>query len=311
MSQPGSTTSATGGALLLGTTCYLLASLFWGMNIPMTAILFRTFDPFFLAPVRVLIGALLLLAMVLAVYGVRNRGKPASLPLMALMTLASAGFYILYNLGLRYTNTITAAAILAGGPVYAALILRILFRTPLEKGFWGAAALTLLGAGIAVYGRASDSGQGLTLQGGEPLILLAMVCWTLYSIWSQRWFDPAVPQLRRTFVGMAGSAIWLFLFWAVARAIGLIGPPELDPPPDAIAWLLVTAVFATALGGFAWNIGVNRVGLAAGTLWQNMVPVFAVLVSILFGIHPTAEQVLGGAIVIAGVLYMQWRRVRG
>lgn len=307
---PGSSAPAAGRALLVGTTCYLLASLFWGMNIPMTAILFRTFDPIFMAPVRVAIGALVLLAIVVAVYGWRSFGTATTAPRLALMTLAMAGFYVLYNLGLRYTNTITAAAIMAGGPVYSALTLRILFRTPLEKGFWGAAALTLLGAGIAVYGRASDSGQGLVLQGGEPLILLSMVCWTLYSIWSQRWFDPAVPQLRRTYAALVGSALWLFLFWALVRAAGLVGPPQLQPGPDAITWLLVTAVFATALGGFAWNIGVNRVGLAAGTLWQNTVPVFAVLISILFGIHPTAEQVLGGAIVIAGVLYMQWRRVR-
>ena len=309
--NPGSNAPAAGThALLVGTVCYMLASLFWGMNIPMTAILFRTFDPIFMAPVRVTIGALVLLGIVLAVHGWRGLGIGIPVSRLAAMTLSMAGFYVLYNLGLRYTNTITAAAIMAGGPVYTALILRMLFRTPLERGFWTAAALTLIGAGIAVYGRASDTGQGLTLQGGEPLILLSMVCWTLYSIWSQRWYDPAVPQLRRTYAALVGSALWLFLFWAFARATGLIGPPELNPGPDAVVWLLITAVFATALGGFAWNIGVNRVGIAAGTLWQNTVPVFAVLISLLFGIVPTFEQVIGGAIVIAGVLYMQWRRTR-
>jgi drug/metabolite transporter (DMT)-like permease len=49
--------------------------------------------------------------------------------------------------------------------------------------------------------------------------------------------------------------------------------------------------------------------VAIGSLWQNTVPVFAVLISLLFGIVPTAEQVVGGAVVIAGVLYMQWRKM--
>ena len=307
----GSTTAtAQGNALLVGTTCYMLAALFWGMNIPMTAILFRTFDPVFMAPVRVGIGTLVLLVLVLLMHGPRALGLGTSLPRIALMTLAMAGFYVFYNLGLRYTNTITAAAIMAGSPVYTAMILRVLFRTPLERGFWGAAALTLLGAGIAVWGRADATGQGLVLQGGEPLILMSMVCWTLYSILSQRWFDPAVPQLRRTYAALLGSTLWLFAFWALARSIDLVGPPTLDPGPDAIVWLLITAVFATALGGFAWNIGVNRIGLAAGAVWQNTVPVFAVLISLLFDIVPTVEQVVGGAIVITGVAYMQWRRTR-
>jgi len=216
--KPGPNAAAGGAqALLVGTVCYMLASLFWGMNIPMTAILFRTFDPIFMAPLRVSIGALVLLALVLAMHGPRALGAGTSLGRMATMTLAMAGFYILYNLGLRYTNTITAAAIMAGSPVYTALILRVLFRTPLEPGFWVAAGLTLLGAGIAIWGRAGDTGQSLALQGGEPLILLSMVCWAMYSIWSQRWFDPAVPQLRRTYAALVGSALWLFVFWLFAR----------------------------------------------------------------------------------------------
>ena len=59
--------------------------------------------------------------------------------------------------------------------------------------------------------------------------------------------------------------------------------------------------------------GANKflwLGLLAGMLWQNTVPVFAVLIGMLFGIFPSAEQAIGGAIVIAGVLYMQWRKFR-
>lgn len=42
-----------------------------------------------------------------------------------------------------------------------------------------------------------------------------------------------------------------------------------------------------------------------------MVPVFAVLISLLFfGVQPLAEQLIGGAVVLAGVLYMQWQRAR-
>ena len=38
-------------------------------------------------------------------------------------------------------------------------------------------------------------------------------------------------------------------------------------------------------------------------------PVFAVLIGLLFfGVQPLAEQIVGGAIVLAGVLYMQWQR---
>ncbi|HQD83333.1 MAG TPA: DMT family transporter [Quisquiliibacterium sp.] len=117
-----------------------------------------------------------------------------------------------------------------------------------------------------------------------------------------------MAQLRRTFIPTVGTVMWLTLAWAVLLAIGFVAPPSKVPDAEAVTYLLITAVFATAVGGVTWNIGVNRIGLAAGALWQNTVPVFAVLISMLFGLRPTPEQVLGGALVISGVLYMQWRK---
>ena len=299
-----------GRALWVGTACYLFAAFSWGMNIPLTTVLFRTIDAFALAPLRVAAAAAALAAIALATLGPGALRLPIAACRLALMTLAMASFFTLYNLGLQFTNTITAAALMAGGPVYAALTLRVATGQRLEPGFWGAAVLTLLGGGLAVWGRASTSGQGLVLQGGEPLIVLSTVCWTLYSVYSQRWFDPRVPQLRRTFASLAGSVGWLLLVWAGVLAAGLVAPPSRAPDGQAIAFFAITALFSTALGPFAWNIGVARVGLAMGTIWQNTVPVWGVLVSMLFGIVPTVQQVAGGAIVIAGVLYMQWRRIR-
>lgn len=192
----------------------LFAAFSWGMNIPLTTVLFRTIDAFALAPLRVAAAAAALAAIALATLGPGALRLPIAAGRLALMTLAMASFFTLYNLGLQFTNTITAAALMAGGPVYAALTLRVATGQRLEPGFWGAAVLTLLGGGLAVWGRASTSGQGLVLQGGEPLIVLSTVCWTLYSVYSQRWFDPRVPQLRRTFASLAGSVGWLLLVWA-------------------------------------------------------------------------------------------------
>ena len=84
------------------------------------------------------------------------------------------------------------------------------------------------------------------------------------------------------------------------------------PGPLPLLQLGVAAVFCTGLATVAWNVGVSRLGIQSGGLWQNTVPVFAVLISLLFfGVPPLAEQLVGGAVVLAGVLYMQWQRLRG
>ncbi|QQS11908.1 MAG: DMT family transporter [Rhodospirillales bacterium] len=305
-------TAATGrGGALVGMAAFVVTSACWGANMPITAVIFRVLDPFWMSPWRTAIAALTLAVLLAATEGVRALAMPMPWRRFLMLSCAMASFFLVYNLALRHTNTITAAAFMVGSPVYAALTLRVLTGAAFDRGFWVAAPLTLVGGAIAVWGRADAPGAGFALQGGEPLIVLCTVFWTVYSIYAQRWFEPPVTQLRRTYVALSGATLWLFLFWAACRAAGVVGPPNLAPDAATIGWLALTAVFATGLAGVTWNIGVARLGIPMGSLWQNAVPVFAILISMAFGFEPTPAQIAGGAIVMAGVLYMQWRKFNG
>jgi len=307
---------SAGRAVWAGTLAYLAACLLFGLNLPLSAELLKHFDPFWLSPLRYLVSSLMLAGMLLVSVGPRQLRSPIPLWRVAVLSLCVAAFLVLYNLGLYRSGPLTVAAISAGSPVYVAAVSRLMTGARLERGFWGATVLTLLGAGIAISGRAGGVGPegvaaAFSLRGGEILVVLGICSWTAYSILAQRWFEASTPQLRRTFLTTVGALPWLLLFWAAARAIGLVGPPNLNPTAVQAAQLLVAAVFCTGLATVAWNIGVNRLGIQTGGLWQNTVPVFAVLIALLFfGVQPLAEQLIGGAVVLAGVMYMQWQRVR-
>lgn len=303
--------SPPASVFLLGTLSYLCASLLWGLNLPLTGALLKHFDPFWVSPCRYLIASLALGLLLMLSYGPSQLRSPIPLLRVLWLSLSVAVFLVLYNLGLYTTHPITAAAISAGAPIYVAVVSRVMTGAPLEKGFWVASMLTLLGAGIAIAGRASSSGQGLAFRGGEILLVLSIMSWTVYSILAQRWFTPDTPALRRTYLSSVGAIPWLLVFWGLARASGLAGPPNLSPSPQAWGMLLVAAIFSTALATVAWNMGVARLGVQTGGMWQNMVPVFAVVISLIFfGVEPRAEQITGGLVVLAGVLYMQWRKMR-
>lgn len=319
MTQPNapSDPSSARRAALGGTLAYLSSSVLWGLNLPLSAALLQHFDPFWVSPLRYLVATLLLGGLLALSLGLAQLRSPIPLWRVAVLSLCVAAFLVLYNLGLSRTHPMTVAALSAGSPVYVAVVSRLMTGARLERGFWGATALTLLGAGIAIQGRAQAtqgggaSGGLFSAQGGELLVVLSICSWTVYSILAQRWFAPGTPQLRRTYLTTIGALPWLLLFWAAARATGLAGPPNLDPLPLPLLQLVVSAVFCTALATVAWNTGVHRLGIQTGGLWQNMVPVFAVLISLLFfGVQPLREQLVGGAVVLAGVLYMQWQRWR-
>ena len=297
--------------LLIGTLCYFCAALLWGLNLPLTAALLKHFDPFWVSPCRYLVASMVLALLLSLSMGPAQLRSPILLARVLWLSLPVALFLVFYNVGLSYSHPITVAAISAGSPVIVAITSRVMTGSRLEKGFWGATLLTLIGAGIAIVGRANSTSEGAGFKGGEILIVFSLASWTVYSILAQRWFSTEVSALRRTYLSSLGAVPWLLRFWAIARVAGLVGEPNLSPSPQGWALLVAGAVFSTALATVAWNMGVARLGVQTGGMWQNAVPVFAVLISLIFfGVEPRAEQILGGMLVMAGVLYMQWHKLR-
>lgn len=297
-------------ALLAGTLSYLGATLAWGMNIPLTAVLLQTWDPYFLSLIRVVLAALTFALLVVLVERRADAPPLGISPLrLALTGGAFAGFLLLYNLGLNFSDPVTAAAIMAGTPVYAAVTMRLVTGSRLERGFVVAATLTIVGAAVAVFW----GGTGTTragFRGGEVSILLAFVFWNLYTLATQHWFGAEVSQLRRIFYAYLLSCAWLLIGWLALAAMSIAPGPNLQPDAQAVMFLILTATVATAGGVLLWNFGVARIGLPTGALWQNMVPVFGIAIGAALGFIPTIGQIAGGLIVLSGVLWMQWQKTR-
>ncbi|MCD8475673.1 MAG: DMT family transporter [Shewanella fodinae] len=69
-----------------------------------------------------------------------------------------------------------------------------------------------------------------------------------------------------------------------------------------ISEVLYVAIFGTVAGYLLWINGVRRLGSATASVFFNFVPIFAVLTAFLMGQPVTQLQLLGIAVVIAGLL---------
>jgi drug/metabolite transporter (DMT)-like permease len=279
----------------------------WGLNISLTAVLLDTWDPYFLSVLRVAL-ATITFVIVVACIDAKLPITQVVKPIRVLYTSAFfAAFILLYNLGLHFSDPVTAAAVMAGTPVYAALTLAVVAHRALDPGFYVAATLTVIGSLIALTSRWESAGEGGT-NAGALLILTSYIFWNLFTLGVQQGFVKKTTQLQRTLVIFVGATLWLILGWLVLRWFELAPPPNLNPNSKEIALLIVCAVLITAGGVLFWNLGVVRLGLAIGSIWQNMVPVFGVFIAALLGFVPTIGQILGGLIVLSGVLWMQRQR---
>ena len=219
-----------------------------------------------------------------------------------------SSFFAFYALGLQYSNPITAAAVQVAGPLVASVTVRLVTGLRFDPGFGVALALTVLGGLILSAGSLFSTGS-VTFGGGEIVVLLSNVLWTLYSIKAQAWFDRA-SQLHRAYVASLSAMGWLTVASLGLIAVGWARSPFDVTDPWIWTQLITVAILASGLGSYCWNVGASRLGVAVASLWVNLVPFFAVLWSMVYGFIPNAYQIVGGLVALSGVVYMQWRKLQ-
>jgi len=202
-----------------------------------------------------------------------------------------------------------AAAILATQPVIAVLMDWLVTRRRIGGRLAIAVALAVSGGLLVAFG-GSDS-QAAAAHGGEVLLVIALFCWTWYSMKAQAWLAPlGIGQLRITLVSSGAAALALWLVYGVTAVLGVQPLPAAFPSASHLAMLLWLAIGPTAIAIFTWNYGTGRLGITAASLFLNLSPVFAALLGMALGAKPTWAELVGGAIALAGVIFLQLGTMR-
>jgi drug/metabolite transporter (DMT)-like permease len=301
----------TGGLMgrWTGIAGLLLAALFWGGMIPLTKYQLERWDPYFLIAIRSIGAAPLLYLLML--WTDRNRPKPSHVPMSRVWlfgVVGNGGFAVLYTVGIQFSDPVLAAIITAAAPAIASVTDRVFFRLPFNRLMLPGIVASAAGCALASIDFGDGKVGGVAFGGGELLVLASTVCWAWYSTVAQRWC-PDWSQFRITFATMATSGTAGCVLYAV---LVLAGTVDFPPPPPArweevfsLGWYIVTVM---VLGVVLWNTGVRAVGVVTASLYINLTPCVAILILVLLqGAQPTTQQLLGGVLVLAGIVYSEWR----
>jgi drug/metabolite transporter (DMT)-like permease len=186
---------------------------------------------------------------------------------------------------------------------------RLIFGRRLNPRMLPGLVLAILGC-ITATVDFSRAGNPFDLRGGEILILCAVGCWSWYSTAAQRWLR-GWSQLRISCVTMTVGGIALTVFYFGVAALGFVPfPPPV--PATGFDWLVLLwlVVVLVSFGVLLWNFGVNRNGVVSASLYLNLTPIVAILILSLGGTLPNLQQVIGGAMVVAGILWAELATMR-
>jgi drug/metabolite transporter (DMT)-like permease len=239
--------------------------------------------------------------------GAATKFSTRDLAALAALSLGVLGNHLLTLFGLRYVEAAVGGVIIGAAPAITALLSSLLIRDlPFRVVALGCSVSF---AGVAlVSGAGQAAGTGANPWLGGVLVVLAQICWALYSIGGRHVMERFSP-LTVNWVTLAFSLLpQIPLLWTDQKAVAA-GMESVA----ASAWLAVVflVVFPTALGQQAWLYGVKGVGPSRAGIFINLIPVSALLLSVaILGDTLDGTKIAGMTLILAGVWLVHWQSGR-
>lgn len=298
---PVSPTPPRPGLSQLWSAAYLLlaiVALLWAGNAIVGRAAREAVPPFTLAFVR-WTGALVLMApfawpRLRADWLVLRRHWPATL----LLGLIGVGAFnaLLYS-GLQYTTATNGVLIQALVPPLILLLAFLLFRERTSLIRIGAALVSAVGVGIIVLHGDLGALLALDLGKGDALVLLGVVCWSLYTL-LLRWRPPVHPLSFLAATFLIGALAMLPL-----AVVEHLGGRAVQWGGTALGAFLYVATLPSLVAYLLYNRGVELIGAPRAGQFLNLMPLFGAGLAVLllgepFGLY----HLIGVTLILIGII---------
>tara|TARA_R110001583_G_scaffold5084_2_gene28050 strand:- start:1317 stop:2216 length:900 start_codon:yes stop_codon:yes gene_type:complete len=283
----------------------ILTTLFWAGNFVVARAMHLALPPLSLSFWRWLLALIILLPWVAP----KLLAERALLfkhwkILLLLAVLGVVNFNTFIYLGLQYTTATNATLLQSVVPSVVMLLAVLLLGQTISKLQLAGLALSLLGVLCIVL--RGDLTQLLNVQinRGDLWVLAAMLSWALYTV-ALNWRPVALS--KSALLGstvLVGTLVLLPVYlWELGQGqrIALVA--------DNLLVLGYVAIFPSVLAYFFWNYGVEKLGAPSAGLFVYLMPVFGMILSMLFlNEQPALFHLFGFVLVLAGMLLATRRR---
>lgn len=287
-----------------------LPPLLWAGNAVVGRLLVGHVPPLTLNWLRWVITFVLLLPLAWRVFAPWSRVAARWPYLLALGVLGVGLFNSLQYLALVTSTPLNVTLVATSMPVWMLAIGALFYGERPRRRQWAGAALGLLGV-LVVLSRGSPAVLAeVRLVPGDLFMLAAIVGWAFYS-----WLLARPPASMRGDArptaeegwDWAGLLLVQVLFGCLAASAFTLGEQALGAPPVRWSWAVVAALAYISIGASivayrCWGLGVAEGGPALASIFNNLTPLFAALLSgIALGQWPRAYHALAFVLIVAGI----------
>jgi drug/metabolite transporter (DMT)-like permease len=197
-----------------------------------------------------------------------------------------------------------AALIIAMNPVITISISSLVLGERLSPPRWLGVAVALIGVWIVVSRGEVANVTATTVGVGELFMLAAVTSWALYTVIGRQVLRGLSPLAATNYAALWGTAM---LGAAAAPHFADLSAAQFHWP--VVVSLLYLGVLGTAVAFVWYYTSIKRFGASVSSIFNNLVPVFGVAISVLLlGESLLPSMLIGGAVAICGVMMVSLLR---
>lgn len=284
----------------------VLTPLFWAGNFISARAIAPDTDPLLLALLRWVVALVLILPWWLPVVRREWRAMLEHLPILAWLSFWSvAMFNTMIYLGVETTTASNAAIFQAIIPVLILILSSIFYAERVSALQWLGIALSISGVLVIVSKADITALVNLSLNPGDLWVMVAVISWAIYSVTLRH--RPASISPFGFFGFSVAFGVVLLLPFAIWEQGGLYMPSWSSRVWSVVGYI---ALFPSILAYLFWNRGVAEVGASTAGLFIYLIPVFGLLLAILF-LNETLHgyHLVGIFLIAAGIVLAMIRRI--
>lgn len=270
-------------------------SFFWALMFYLGQYSVAYMSPEAVSAWRFLLGAMVVIPWVQAQQGIDFIGLGRYfLPLLVMAVVGIGGFNLALFHGMKSTSAINGSLIMAFCPVIISAFGVLLGEKVNSRQALGL-MLGVIGVVVVISQGSLDVVTQLSFQKGDLLVLLAAVCWALYSTIPKR-FIKNMPPLQVTVATVSMASIFLSIYAQLTQG------DMLHTVPLSVAGAIAAmGLFGSGVAYIWWNDAVRSAGAATVSIFMNLVPIYTALIGFIMGQPLTMVHVIGTLFVLIGV----------
>jgi drug/metabolite transporter (DMT)-like permease len=274
------------------------AMLFWGINFHVAKLALNEAPPMITCFFRFVIALLPIIFIVSYIKESFLVLKDHFLDLLIISLIGVFLFNYFFFLGLKTTSPVNASILVATNPLSTSILATLFFKDKTLSTKKIVLIFSSLIGVLFILSKGKMHMMGISkFSMGDAYVLIATLCFSLSTILIKKRLD-GIPPLAIT-INTTLLAIFPFFFLSMSGF-----NRKFIESLSSEYWYACfeIGILGTSLAYFLWNKSILELGYGLSSLFLNLVPFFAILISVVFSRTVEMSTIIGGGIIVLSIL---------